>query len=190
MKKFKLLINGKNFLLESEKGIQTMGFYITLFVEADNSTNAENKAFELLKNNDAFKKSKNDQFNPPIMYVEEIEEVQDLNDSNQKDTGFVFYIEQPRTKLGRNFLIVLTCLSIVIYLVSSAITYLPGTTGVLTFLLTSIIINVPSVLLLHGKPRIFAMAFTGFLLFCCYSVVQNAYDYRASHSEQQGKFGW
>jgi hypothetical protein len=94
MKKFKVFINGANFIFgqkNKEKNLRE-GFYTTRWVEANNSNEAEIMANELIW--DELKlKVFNDPSDPPIMHVEEIEELEDFGDHHIPGTGFAFYIE-------------------------------------------------------------------------------------------------
>ena len=91
MKKYCVLINGRNFLLDFDGKKQKMGFYTNRFVEAKSVKEAENLAIDLMRrepklNNNVF----NNQNDPPMLYVDEIKEVNQLRNQH----GLGFYSEQ------------------------------------------------------------------------------------------------
>lgn len=50
MNKYRIFIEGKNFLIEFDDKPKNMGFFTTRYVEAIDHAEAENKAIELIKN--------------------------------------------------------------------------------------------------------------------------------------------
>ena len=94
MGKFKVLMNGKNFLLNLEGREQKMGFYVTRIVEAATAEEAESAAIELLKADEYLISSTlNEKTDSPMLYVEEILEVSRRKKGEDANTGFSFYTE-------------------------------------------------------------------------------------------------
>jgi hypothetical protein len=94
MKKFKVFINGSNFIFgqeNKEKDIR-QGFYSTRWVEAKDSKEAEIMANDLIWEELKLKVF-NDSSDPPVMHVEEIEELEDFDDEHILSTGFSFNFE-------------------------------------------------------------------------------------------------
>ena len=94
MGKFKVLINGANFLLNLEGREQKVGFYATRFVEAATADEAESAAVEMLRADEWLTSStRNEKTDTPMLYVEEIVEVSRLKKDADVNTGFTFYAE-------------------------------------------------------------------------------------------------
>jgi hypothetical protein len=49
VKYYDVLVNGKNFRLETEDGIAAMGFYVMVYVTAESEKDAEIKAMDVSK---------------------------------------------------------------------------------------------------------------------------------------------
>lgn len=94
MKKFKIIVEGRNFLINIDKFPKKMGFYTIRFVEADDESKAESVALDLvrveLKERDIIL---NDFANPPMLYIEQIEEVSSFNKKEIHGKGFTWYPE-------------------------------------------------------------------------------------------------
>ena len=74
---------------------QLMGFYTTRWVEASTPEEAENAAIELIKNDQDLKSVvKNEKDNPPMLYAEEILEIENFNKVTPPGTGYTFYPEE------------------------------------------------------------------------------------------------
>ena len=94
MKKYQLFLNGRNFLINMEGKPQRHGFYTTRWVEAENPDDAELKAVENIKADSELKKCVlNDKDDPPMIYLEEIYELDSFNGVNPPGKGFSFYLE-------------------------------------------------------------------------------------------------
>lgn len=90
-RRFRVLVNGQNFLLNQDGIAQKTGFYTTRFVEAQDVEQAEAIAVELIKNDTKLSGIiLNQGGDTPILYVEEIEEVKQL----QQQIGYAFYSEE------------------------------------------------------------------------------------------------
>ena len=72
MKFFTVLVNGRNFLIETEDGTENLGFYVQVYVKAETEAEAEVKAIEVLRGDENIRSIvKNDKSNPPRMFVED-----------------------------------------------------------------------------------------------------------------------
>lgn len=95
MKKFKIIIEGRNFLIHIEKFSKKMGFYTTRFVEAEDESKAESIALDLIRaelnERDIVL---NDFMNPPMLYIEKNEEVLSYNKKEINGKGFTWYPEE------------------------------------------------------------------------------------------------
>lgn len=88
--KYFVLINGKNFLLNTGDGIKKHGFYKWVVVDSKNPKEAEIKAVEKLRKDKLLiAQTKNKKNNPPLLFLEDIQEIDDKE--KIKDTGFCFY---------------------------------------------------------------------------------------------------
>jgi hypothetical protein len=98
MKKYRLLIRGENFLINLEGTDQKFGFYTTAFVEGRDEEQAEQRAIELLRDDKEFRQSVlNDKSDTPMMFVEEIAELESFEGLNLPRTGFSFFPAEGNT---------------------------------------------------------------------------------------------
>ena len=103
---FRVVVNGRNFQLtwaeaENERPtIKRTGFYTTVHVRARSQREAESRAMKLLRADQALRKSvRNPASDPPLMFLEELEELSSFKGRRLPRTGFAFYSERgPRTK--------------------------------------------------------------------------------------------
>jgi len=95
MKRFKVKLHGKNFLLNLDGEPQKFGFYATKFVKAESPQEAEKIAVILMHQNPNFRKTLlNGSADPPKISLEEIKEVSFLKFFAKKSTtDFTFYPE-------------------------------------------------------------------------------------------------
>jgi hypothetical protein len=90
-KKYRVLINGQNFLLTIDGKARKSGFYTTRLVEAQDAKEAEIAAVELIKSDSKLKDiALNERGDSPMLYVEEVEEVKKLRPA----LGYAFYSEE------------------------------------------------------------------------------------------------
>lgn len=93
MKKYRVFVEGMNFLIEFDNKPSKYGFYTTRFVEAIDPTDAENKAMEMLRV-ELINVVLNEQTDSPIMLVEEIDELQSFGDVLIPGAGFSWFPEE------------------------------------------------------------------------------------------------
>ena len=98
MKKYKVFVRGENFLIRFEEQEQKLDFYTTVFVEAQDPQDAELKAMDLLRNDQKLvTRTLNAKSDSPMMFVEEIEELETFEGQSLPRTGFAFF---PAVKEG------------------------------------------------------------------------------------------
>ncbi len=78
MKKYKLLMRGENFLIQAGSELEKQGFYQTVFLESNDFELAEKQAVDLIRNSDLKALVKNAENDPPMIYLEEIDEIENL----------------------------------------------------------------------------------------------------------------
>ena len=94
MSRYRVLVNGKNFLLEVEGRAQKVGFYATRFVEAADPEEAEGAAFEMIRSDPGLRGIVlNEQDDPPMLYAEEAEEADAREPGGELNSGFSWYVE-------------------------------------------------------------------------------------------------
>ncbi len=99
MRKFVLIINGENFMMkeETDEGdkIRNFGFSTTRCVEAESPSQAEDAAMDLIREElkDAVL---NERSNSPMMYVDELTEVDSFGDRLVPGKGFSFFEEEAK----------------------------------------------------------------------------------------------
>lgn len=92
MKKYRLFVCGENFLFKIDNEEQPLGFYTTVYIEAENAEQAELDAIDLLRNDPKLRDGVlNPKSDPPTMFVEEIEEVESFIGESLPRTGFAFF---------------------------------------------------------------------------------------------------
>lgn len=92
MKKYKVLVRGENFLINLDGVKQKVGFYTTRFIEARDEEDAENAVMEMLRADPKLIKGVlNEKSDSPIMYAEEIEELESFEGCPVPGGGFAFY---------------------------------------------------------------------------------------------------
>ena len=95
MKKFKVFVKGKNYLLrEGGNPPRKHGFFTVAFVEAWNEEQAEAGAVELLQNDSKLRVIRENQVSDsPVIEVESIEEVQSFEGCHLPRMGLGWYEE-------------------------------------------------------------------------------------------------
>jgi hypothetical protein len=96
-----VVVNGRNFQLawaegENETpGIKRTGFYTTVHGQRE----AESRAMKVLRADKALRKGVRNTSDPPVMFLEKLEELSSFKGCRLPRTGFAFYREWgPRTK--------------------------------------------------------------------------------------------
>lgn len=94
MKKYKVLVRGQNFLLDLNGQVEKVGFYTTRFVEAENEGQAEDNAISMLRADSKLcDVVLNPQSDTPMLFVEEITQLDSFEGVGVPGAGFTFYRE-------------------------------------------------------------------------------------------------
>jgi hypothetical protein len=97
MPHYKVMINGRNFLVEMDGRVAKYGFYTFRFVEAADPTAAEYAAVQMIRETQRLRGLiRNASEDPPVMDVTSIDEVETLPPLEEREPGFVWYEENPR----------------------------------------------------------------------------------------------
>ncbi len=97
MRKFKVFVEGRNFLIDGPDGTDRYAFCTTRLIDADNEDDAELRAVEALRANQSLREVvRNEQDNPPMMYVTEIEELDEVAEAEGQsaDAGLTWYVDE------------------------------------------------------------------------------------------------
>jgi hypothetical protein len=94
MNKYRVLLNGRNFLLDLGDGLAPHGFFTTRFVEADASDEAELKAVASVRKREEIKAMlRNLPDAPPMLFAEEIEKIESFDSIENPEPGITWYKE-------------------------------------------------------------------------------------------------
>jgi hypothetical protein len=97
MPRYKVEINGQNFLIHMEGQIAKYGFFTTRFVEATDSTAAENTAVQMIRETQRLRELvRNAPDDPPVMDVIGITEMESVDGTGSREPGFAWYEERPK----------------------------------------------------------------------------------------------
>ncbi len=87
-------MNGTNFLIETESKPEKHGFYQTIFLESTDIESAENEAVDIIRDSDLKGITKNTPDDPPMIYLEEIKEIENFDGIKSLIQGRAFYLEK------------------------------------------------------------------------------------------------
>ena len=94
MSKYRVLLNGENFLLNFNGQLQKLGFYVSRVVDAQNPGEAELAAVNLVREDSRLKGNVlNELDDPPMLYAEEIEEIEESDSEENVNTGFSWFTD-------------------------------------------------------------------------------------------------
>jgi hypothetical protein len=94
MSKYRVLINGETFLLNFDGQPQKLGFYVTRVFDAQSPNEAEFAAVDSVREDSHLKGNVlNERDDPPMLYAEEIEEIEESNREENVNTGFSWYTD-------------------------------------------------------------------------------------------------
>ena len=96
MYKFRVFIEGRNFLIAGADGEAKHGFYTARYVEASDPQAAEEMAIEQLRARDSLREVvRNPVDDPPMLYATEIDEIEAFDDVRSPgEKGLVWYPEE------------------------------------------------------------------------------------------------
>lgn len=91
-KKFRIYINGINFLIRFEGKLEKHGFFTTRYTEGNNESEAELVAIDLIR--DELKEIVlNQKSDPPVLNVQETVELESFENVDIPGRGFTWYEE-------------------------------------------------------------------------------------------------
>ncbi len=93
MKKYKVTIEGVNFLVGIDTEIRKYGFFTTRFVEAWDKDEAEAQVIDMLRV-ELKALVQNEKSDSPMMFVEEIVELKTFGDFPVPGAGFTWYPDE------------------------------------------------------------------------------------------------
>lgn len=92
--KYRVRLNGANFLMNQDDKVCRLGFYTTRFVEAGTPEEAEKRAVQLVRDDGKLKAAVlNDKADPPMIYLEEIDELVSFDGIEPPGGGYTFFLE-------------------------------------------------------------------------------------------------
>ena len=101
MKKYSVFVCGENFLITLDGHEQKLGFYTTVFVEAQDEAAAEQATMKLLRTDkDLIDMIHNPESDSPVMFVEEIKELESFENVTLPRTGFSFFSQEEEVEGG------------------------------------------------------------------------------------------
>lgn len=93
MKKYRILVEGANFLITVDDETSKHGFFTTRFVEARTEEEAEHETIEMLRVELA-DVVQNDQADSPVMFIDEIVELDSFGDFLVPGGGFTWFPDE------------------------------------------------------------------------------------------------
>ncbi len=97
MRKYKVIVEGSNLSISLDGKAGKYGFFTTRFIEAPNMKDAETLALTMLR--DELKSAVlNDISDPPVISVDEIQEINDFDRKLFPGSGFTWYELTPLNK--------------------------------------------------------------------------------------------
>ena len=97
MPKYKVEINGANFLIDMEGRTAKHGFFTTRFVESTDSAAAEKSAVQMIRETQKLRDLvRNTPDDPPFMDVTSVIELASFDGIANLEPGIVWYEERPR----------------------------------------------------------------------------------------------
>ncbi len=97
MPKYKVEINGANFLIDMEGHPAKHGFFTARFVEAPDAAAAENAAVQMIRDTQRCRDLvRNAPGDHPVMDVTSVIEVESFDGIEDHDPGFAWYVERSK----------------------------------------------------------------------------------------------
>lgn len=91
---YRVLVNGRNFLIESDGSLRKLGFFVTRYVSAADEQNAESDVIAALRSDVWLRDiTKNDESDPPMLFTEEIVPVVGDDLQHGEASGYSWYDE-------------------------------------------------------------------------------------------------
>ncbi len=94
MPKYLVVLHGKNFRMRGDGVAKTFGFFQNIYVESVDPEQAELDAVELARDSDELKSALiNPREDPPMLYLDEMFELESFDGVERRVQGRVFYDE-------------------------------------------------------------------------------------------------
>lgn len=94
MKRFRIVVEGRNFRMRWDDRVRRMGFFAARCVVAPNVVAAKRKALQLLRKELA-ELVLNERKDPPMFYFEQVKEVRSFRHERAPGRGCGWYPEEP-----------------------------------------------------------------------------------------------
>ncbi|HZL88958.1 MAG TPA: hypothetical protein VFB96_11335 [Pirellulaceae bacterium] len=95
MRKYRVTINGRNYLINVEGKPQRMGFYKICYLEAHDPQEAENLAVSKIVADPRWRgKILNSADDRPVMYLDSLDELESFEGVESLETGYIFYPDE------------------------------------------------------------------------------------------------
>ncbi len=96
MKKFSVFLRGENFFILVDDVPQRTGFYTTRYVEAKDEAEAEQRAVDAFRQEGHLRDVVlNNPSDPPMLFAEEIDEIESFDGIESLTPGLVFFPDEP-----------------------------------------------------------------------------------------------
>jgi ribosomal protein S27AE len=99
MKKYRVMLEGRNFLLDIEGSVKKYGFFTTRYVEAEDFQQAEMKAMQLIREDQVLKTATKNESSKPMIYLESITELESFEGLHLPGTGYSFFPDESDYKI-------------------------------------------------------------------------------------------
>jgi hypothetical protein len=95
MKKYHLLMNGRNFLVDMDGKIAKRGFLQNFFLEAKSPAEAETLAVQKIRGNEDLRAiTRNPKDDPPVIVLDEMSELESFDGVEAMESGKAWYQEK------------------------------------------------------------------------------------------------
>lgn len=103
MNKYRVILEGRNFLLDANGEIQKYGFYATRYVEASTPDEAERNAVQTIRGDSLLTDSvMNENADPPMIYLDSLDVLSSFDGVNAPGNGYSFYMDEGREEDSHN----------------------------------------------------------------------------------------
>jgi hypothetical protein len=101
MNKYRVFIHGRNLIGHDDTDqVSKFGFYVTVFIQVKNATDAEREALLLIQQDSELQAiALNQAGDDLILEVEEIEEIESFEGATFPRTGFSLYLDDAETNV-------------------------------------------------------------------------------------------
>jgi len=93
MQKYKILAEGKNFLVNVNGMPEKMGFFTTRFLEASDQEEAQRMTLEVIRNQ-LQGVVLNAQSDPPTLIIDTVQKLDEFGDHHVPGSGFSWFLEE------------------------------------------------------------------------------------------------